>query len=341
MSYIEVKDIRKSFGDKRVLKDINLKVDKGEFATFLGSSGCGKTTLLRCLIGLETVDSGKITLEDEDITYKPVNQRGMSMIFQQYGLFPTMTVYDNVAFGLKMRSVSRDEIKKRVDEALYMVGLNGHEGKYTYQMSGGEQQRVSLARSLIMKPKVLLLDEPFSAIDAKLRKELQVYLKAIHKELGMTSVFVTHDQEEAMRMSDSIHLFHDGILEQSDTPEQVYAHPKTVYVAAFIGSYNILGSREFSELTGADIPEGKVAFRPEIISLSLLPRNVSGGVFRMTGVVENRILQGNIVRYVIKVGRNTVSADEIFDTEYTCAVGDCVHLTLDSKNVLYYPNERR
>lgn len=337
MSYIEVKNIQKSFDGKLVLNDINLKVAKGEFATFLGSSGCGKTTLLRCLIGLETVDSGKITLEGEDITWKPANQRGMSMIFQQYSLFPTMTVYDNVAFGLKMKSVDKDEIARRVEEALYMVGLNGHENKYTYQMSGGEQQRVSLARSLIMKPKVLLLDEPFSAIDAKLRKELQVYLKEIHKELGMTSIFVTHDQEEAMRMSDSIHLFHDGILEQSGTPEQIYGHPQTPYVASFIGNYNIFDADALAAMTGSPLESGRIAFRPEIILISSQQQAEDEGYYQIAGKVENHILQGNVVRYIVKVQEKAIFADEIFGSSITYHVGDTVYLRIAKENVLHYP----
>lgn len=337
MSYIEVKNIKKSFDGKLVLNDINLKVAKGEFATFLGSSGCGKTTLLRCLIGLETVDSGTILLEDEDITWKSANKRGMSMIFQQYSLFPTMTVYDNVAFGLKMKSVRKDEIDRRVKDALYMVGLNGHENKYTYQMSGGEQQRVSLARSLIMKPKVLLLDEPFSAIDAKLRKELQVYLKEIHKELGMTSIFVTHDQEEAMRMSDSIHLFHDGVLEQSGTPEQIYARPRTPYVASFIGNYNILDAADYTAMVSALPARGQVAFRPEIISITAQPQEENGLYDQMSGIIENRILQGNVVRYMISVQNKTIIADEIFGSAISHQIGDAVYLRIAKENVLHYP----
>ena len=338
MSYIEIRHVSKSFGDKTVLQDINLEIEKGEFATFLGASGCGKTTLLRCLIGLESVNHGSICLDGEDITYIPVKQRGMSMIFQQYCLFPNMTVYRNVAFGLKMQSVRRDEIDSRVKEALYMVGLSGHEGKYTYQLSGGEQQRVSLARSLVVRPKVLLLDEPFSAIDAKLRKELQLYLKGIHKELGMTSVFVTHDQEEAMRMSDSIHLFHDGMLEQSAAPEMIYAAPKTPYVAGFIGSYNILPTQVFAQMAGSGFGPGQVAFRPEIISISHVQPPPDEAHFQISGTIQDHILQGNVVRYTVSVTGGRLHVDEIFDTELSYRTGDHVYLEIAKSNVLYYPD---
>ena len=240
MSYIELTNIRKSFDCKEILKDVNLSVEKGEFVTFLGSSGCGKTTLLRCLIGLESVDSGSIILDGKDVTGVPAQKRGINMIFQQYCLFPTMNLYDNVSFGLRMKKVDKKEIQERVGDMLRMVNMQEHADKYPYQLSGGEQQRAALARCLVMEPKVLLLDEPFSAIDAKLRKELQIYLKEIHKKFNMTSIFVTHDQEEAMRMSDTIHLFHEGVLEQSASPYSIYTNPKTPYVASFIGSYNLL-----------------------------------------------------------------------------------------------------
>lgn len=198
MSYIELKNIKKSLDGKEILRDINMSIGQGEFVTFLGPSGCGKTTLLRCLIGFESIDSGHVYLDGKEITEVPAQKRGISMIFQQYCLFSTMNLYDNVSFGLRMNKVDKKEIKERVTDVLKMVNMQEHVDKYLYQLSGGEQQRAALARGLVTNPKVLLLDEPFGAIDAKLRKELQIYLREIHRSLHMTSVFVTHDQEEAM-----------------------------------------------------------------------------------------------------------------------------------------------
>lgn len=201
MAYIEFKNIDKYFGKQHVLKNLSLSVEKGQFVTLLGASGCGKSTLLRALAGLTNINSGSIFLGGEDITYKSPNKRNIGMIFQQYSLFPTMNVYNNVSFGLRMRNMDKDQIFSLVSNAIKMVNLEGSEKKYPSQLSGGEQQRVALARCIVTQPKVLLLDEPFSAIDAKLRKSLQSRIKEIHKELGMTSIFVTHDQDEAMTMS--------------------------------------------------------------------------------------------------------------------------------------------
>lgn len=298
MSYIELKHIKKSFDDKEILKDVSLSIEKGEFVTFLGSSGCGKTTLLRCIAGLESVDSGSIYLDGDDITHRDVKERGISMIFQQHCLFPTMTVYDNVSFGLRMKHMPSAEVKERVNEVLHMVNLQDHLKKYPYQLSGGEQQRAALARGLVMNPKVLLLDEPFSAIDAKLRKELQIYLKRTHEKMGMTTIFVTHDQEEAMRISDTIHLFNDGRLEQSDNPNCIYLHPKTVFVASFIGSYNLLKKKDVIE----DSDDNTVlAIRPEVIEIRKDPFPQETGCLYLTGVVTGRLSQGSMTRFIVMV----------------------------------------
>lgn len=328
MSYIEIKNIKKSFDGKEILKDVSLSIEKGDFVTFLGPSGCGKTTLLRCIVGLETVDSGTIRLADQDITHLPANQRGVSMIFQQSCLIPTMNIFDNISFGLRMKKMPKNEIEDRIRDVVRMVNLEDHLNKYPYQLSGGEQQRASLARGLVMNPKVLLLDEPFSAIDAKLRKELQIYLKRIHRELNMTSVFVTHDQEEAMRMSDTIHLFNDGIIEQSGSPREIYLHPKTVYAAGFIGSYNLVPSELFgcSGLT--------YAIRPEVIHASKTESPAAVSEFRLEGNVVDLIPQGSITRVVVRVNEmislniDTVSMDSL-EFNYD----DHVYLTIPKANV--------
>lgn len=337
MSYIELKEIQKSFAQKQILKNVNLSIEKGEFVTFLGPSGCGKTTLLRCLVGLEQIDSGAVFLDGNNITETPVNQRGVSMIFQQYCLFPTMNVYDNVSFGLRMKSIPKTDINKRVAKVLEMVDLIGHEKKYTYQLSGGEQQRVALARGLIMNPKVLLLDEPFSAIDAKLRKELQIYLKRIHKELNMTSVFVTHDQEEAMRISDTIHLFNQGILEQSGTPREVYAHPKTPFVAGFIGSYNQIKSEHFERIMNCNLNSAHmVAIRPEVIQMSSTPFEKDMDFYYTKGTIINYIPQGNVIRYSVSLGIDIINVDVIFDSDIKWTTDQEAYLRIKKENVLQF-----
>lgn len=332
MSYIELKNIKKSFDGKEVLKDINLSIEQGEFVTFLGSSGCGKTTLLRCLIGLEAVDRGQIMLDGKDITNVPARQRGISMIFQQYCLFPTMNLYDNVSFGLRMNRTNKNEIKERVLDVLKLVDMQEHIDKYPHQLSGGEQQRAALARGLIMNPKVLLLDEPFSAIDAKLRKELQIHLKEIHKTLHMTSVFVTHDQEEAMRMSDTIHLFHEGVLEQSAPPCEIYAHPKSAYVAGFIGSYNLIPEKIFKQLTGEEM---RAAIRPEVIQYSMEVYEEEEGYYYFEGMVVSQIPQGSIIREVVQVGEAfCINADAVYYNHFSQKVGDYLYLRVHKDDVV-------
>ena len=222
MSYIRFENIVKSFGSNTVLKDINLEVEKGQLVTLLGPSGCGKSTLLRCLSGLETVTSGKVYLDDRDITDVNPKDRDIGMVFQQYSLFPNMDVAQNVAFGLKMKKVPNAEIDKRVKEMVDIVGLSDHLHHYPSELSGGQQQRAALARAMVTNPKVLLLDEPLSAIDALLRHSLQVEIRRIQQELNMTAIFVTHDQDEAMVMSDVIHLMYNGKIEQSATPTEMY-----------------------------------------------------------------------------------------------------------------------
>jgi len=337
MSYIEIHDVRKSFGDHEVLRGINMQIEEHEFVSFLGSSGCGKTTLRRCIVGLESVDSGRIYLDRKDITDVPAKQRGISMIFQQYSLFPTMNLYQNVSFGLRMQKLPKPEIDERVDEVLDIVNMREHKSKYPYQLSGGEQQRAALARALIMNPKVLLLDEPFSAIDAKLRKELQVYLKDIHRRLGMTSIFVTHDQEEAMRMSDKVHLFNEGILEQSDTPYEIYAHPKTPFVASFIGSYNLFDEATSKSALGI---EGKAAIRPELILVEdeiSSSGNGEDALIILKGSVVNCIPQGSIVRYVVKTTNGAeFKVDKVFTSESHFQEGDSVRIGIPKDELIVY-----
>lgn len=238
---LELKDIRKSFSkDEVVLKEISLSIDKGEFITLLGSSGCGKTTTLRIIAGLETPDSGKVYLEGKDVTALAPEARDVNTVFQNYALFPHMTVADNIGYGLKLKKIPKAEIKKRVSEMLELVQLPGYEKRKPSELSGGQRQRVAIARSLVNNPKVLLLDEPLGALDLQLRRAMQIELKHLQKKLGITFIYITHDQEEAINMSDRIAVMKDGRIEQIGTPDEIYNHPKTSYVATFVGNANIL-----------------------------------------------------------------------------------------------------
>mgnify|MGYP000914373556 FL=1 len=238
---LELKDIRKSFSkDEVVLKEISLSIDKGEFITLLGSSGCGKTTTLRIIAGLETPDSGKVYLEGKDVTALAPEARDVNTVFQNYALFPHMTVADNIGYGLKLKKIPKAEIKKRVSEMLELVQLPGYEKRKPSELSGGQKQRVAIARSLVNNPKVLLLDEPLGALDLQLRRAMQLELKRLQKKLGITFIYITHDQEEAINMSDRIAVMNKGTFEQIGTPDEIYNHPKTSYVATFVGNANIL-----------------------------------------------------------------------------------------------------
>ncbi|MBE5962250.1 MAG: ABC transporter ATP-binding protein [Lachnospiraceae bacterium] len=237
---LDLQDIRKSFGKNEILKGLNLKVEEGEFLTFLGASGCGKTTTLRIIAGLETPDEGQVILNGEDVTKKEPNERDVNTVFQNYALFPHMSVEENIAYGLKLRKVPKDEIRKRVREALALVQLSGYEKRRTTELSGGQKQRVAIARAVVNNPKILLLDEPLGALDAKLRHQMQLELKKLQKSLGITFLYITHDQEEAINMSDRIVVMKEGQFEQIGTPDEIYNEPKTSYVAAFVGDSNIL-----------------------------------------------------------------------------------------------------
>ena len=237
---IEIMHINKHFGDNHVLKDITFYIRNNEFVTLLGPSGCGKSTTLRILAGFETADSGEVEFEGRDLLSVPAHKRHINTVFQRYALFPHLNVFDNVAFGLKLKKRPKDEIKKRVHEALKTVGLSGYEDRWVDQISGGQMQRVAIARAIINQPRVLLLDEPLGALDLKMRKEMQIELKEMQRELGITFVYVTHDQEEALTMSDTIIVMKDGVIQQIGTPTDIYNEPKNAYVADFIGESNII-----------------------------------------------------------------------------------------------------
>lgn len=240
MSDVVIKNVSKFFGQQKVLQDISFTVKDGHFLSLLGPSGCGKTTLLRIVAGLEFANEGNIYVGDKDITSIPVEQRNIGIVFQNYALIPHMTVFNNIAYGLKIRKKAKEEICERVNEYIKLVGLEGMENRKVTQLSGGQQQRVALARALIIQPSILLLDEPLSALDRKIRAEMQYEIRRIQQQVGITTLFVTHDQEEAMTMSDEILLMHNGKIEQLSTPEQMYNNPVSLYASDFLGKANTL-----------------------------------------------------------------------------------------------------
>ena len=240
---LELEHITKSFGSTQVLKGISLSIKQGEFITFLGASGCGKTTTLRIIAGLETPDAGSVRLNGKDVTGLEPNQRDVNTVFQNYALFPHMDVFSNIAYGLKLKKVPKKEIAARVEEMLDLVQLSGYGKRMPSELSGGQKQRVAIARAVVNNPQVLLLDEPLGALDLQLRRQMQVELKRIQKRLGITFIYITHDQEEALNMSDRIVVMDNGRFEQVGTPNEVYYHPKTSYVARFVGTANMISGR--------------------------------------------------------------------------------------------------
>jgi putative spermidine/putrescine transport system ATP-binding protein len=323
MSYLSISNVTKQFGDTVVVDDFNLDIEKGEFVSFLGPSGCGKTTTLRMVAGFEVPTSGKIMLDGADITDKAPNQRNVGMIFQSYALFPNMTVAQNIGFGLRVRKEPEATVRQRVDEMISLINLEKHTTKFPYQLSGGQQQRVSLARALANRPQVLLLDEPLSALDAKIRVSLRAEIRAIQKSLGITAIFVTHDQEEALSISDRIVVMNVGVIEQVGTPFEIYNFPKTIFVANFVGTLNTAEASVLDPAKGllsvdgvqmeaaqgtADKKKGdkvRVAIRPERLSFASEQRKANV----MDATIENITFLGSVVRVQVKIGQTKFNMD--------------------------------
>ena len=333
MAYIQFENIDKKYDEHtHALRGVSLSVEKGELVTLLGPSGCGKSTLLRCLAGLESVSSGRIYLDNYDITNLSPKQREIGMVFQQYSLFPNMTVEQNVGFGLNIKRMEKKLVKEKVKAMLELVGLAEKIRQYPNQLSGGQPQRVALARALVMEPKVLLLDEPMSAIDALLRRSLQVEIRRIQRSLKITTIFVTHDQDEAMVMSDKIHLFNVGVIEQSGIPTDLYTKPKTKFAASFIGHYNIVNTADFNTLSGQGFEGESLAIRPEIIGISATAGN--SGDIQIKGTVRGNIPHGNVLRYTVDCGPLQLNADVLFDTSLLFNENQEVFLSFPAEQVL-------
>jgi putative spermidine/putrescine transport system ATP-binding protein len=323
MTYLILNNISKQYANNPVVKDFNLEVQKGEFVSFLGPSGCGKTTTLRMIAGFEVPTTGNVTLDDEDITHKAPNQRNVGMVFQAYALFPNMTVAQNIGFGLRIRREKQDAIKKTISEMLSLIHLEGRENSYPHQLSGGQQQRVALARALAIHPQVLLLDEPLSALDAKIRVQLRAEIRAIQRKLGITTIYVTHDQEEALSISDRIVVMYEGRIEQVGSPFEIYNFPQTTFVAGFVGTLNtamaevVDPEKNLLQIDGVQLEAAAgldgmqkgdkitIAIRPERINF--LAQEKKANLLDCT--IENITFLGSVVRVQVLVGRNRFYMD--------------------------------
>lgn len=339
-SIVTLINVEKSFGKNKVVKNMNIEINEGEFLTLLGPSGCGKTTTLRMIAGFEETSSGIIKVQGESVDDKEPFERDVNTVFQNYALFPHMTVFDNIAYGLKIRKKTKEEITKRVNEMLDLVQLKGYENRKPDALSGGQKQRVAIARALINNPKVLLLDEPLGALDLKLRKQMQVELKRLQKKLGITFVYVTHDQEEALTMSDRIAVMNEGVVEQLATPREIYDRPLTKFVAGFIGESNIFDGKvkaihdgildvETSAGTmkvlgnGFNVDEDiHVSIRPEYIKVSTNP--VDG--FSLNGTVKDYIYMGTVVKTSVDLKDNTELKYSRFEKDEDFQEGDSINI---------------
>lgn len=354
MNIIELKNVGKSFDDVVVVEDFNLEVKKGEFVTFLGPSGCGKTTTLRMIAGFEIPTEGQITLKGEDISKLPPYERPINTVFQRYALFPHLNIYDNIAFGLKLKTnevtykkdngkiitrkekLSKKEIDKKVKRALEIVDLEGFEKRSVDTLSGGQQQRIAIARAIVNEPQILLLDEPLGALDLKMRKEMQIELKAMHERLGITFIYVTHDQEEALTMSDKIVVMSDGVIQQIGTPEEIYNEPKNAFVADFIGESNIFNGKvtdklqvQFCDHTFTCVDDFHIGTKVEVVvrpeDIVMKPK----GEGMMDVVVDSVVFKGVHYEITVLSGDNEIVIHSI----YNAVVGDTISIDIDPDSI--------
>lgn len=349
-SILRLDNITKSFGAVNVLKGISLDVSRGEFITLLGSSGCGKTTILRIIAGLETLDSGSVILESADVTNEAPNKRNLNTVFQNYALFPHMTVGENIGYSLKLKHKDKAEIKKSVNDMLELVQLEGFSKRMPSELSGGQRQRVAIARAVINRPNVLLLDEPLGALDLQLRRQMQLELKKLQKQLDITFIYITHDQEEALNMSDRIAVMRDGRFEQIGSPKDIYNYPKTSHVAKFVGSSNIItatalgcdgdilsfqcpSGKGFVKKPSSSVSQGKpitIAVRSEQIELS--PSAPEGTA--LSAVIKEVSFSGSMLRItlILSDGEEIIASKHGIESEFS--VGQQVYLTWDAKHTV-------
>ena len=354
---INLSDIVVKFGDFEALHSINVHVKEGEFFTFLGPSGCGKTTTLRTITGFIEPVSGSVSMQGKDITHVPIEKRNIGIVFQSYALFPTMTVRDNIAFGLKIKKVGKDEIARKVNEIARKVDLTDEQlGKAVSQLSGGQQQRVAIARALVTEPAIICMDEPLSNLDAKLRVNLRNELKKMQREFGITTIYVTHDQEEALTLSDRIAVFNKGFIEQIGTPNEVYNHSETEFVANFIGDINRLEEGIVSEMA---LPADKVHYiRLERIAVRAAGTDASartdikhehshnaenngdsrktGSAAEFSGKIESQEYYGLFIKYTIQAAGQTLKVVEKNDGINIYEPGDIVTLRIDPEDIMSY-----
>lgn len=353
MSDIVIKNISKSYGNTKVLNDISFKAEDGHLLSLLGPSGCGKTTLLRIVAGLEDAEQGEIYVGEKNLTPIPVEKRNIGVVFQNYALIPHMTVYNNIAYGLKIRKVPKDKIDEKVKEYISLIGLEGMMERKVTQLSGGQQQRVALARALIVEPDILLLDEPLSALDRKIRAEMQYEIRRIQKQVGITTIFVTHDQEEAMTMSDEILLMKKGEIEQLCSPKELYNHPVSLYASDFLGKANILHGR-IEELSGEWHVAGEgwkfpvkkdekflvgeevcLAVRGEQVILADEPSEHSAKC-----KIRNIIFTGEICRLMVDLNGTNMTLSCINVLADKWKIGDEIYFQTDSEKIHYYKKEQ-
>ena len=347
---VVIEDLNLSFGDTHVLKGVDLSIEGGEFFAFLGPSGSGKSTLLRAIAGFGPNPSGRILIDGENIAGKPPWKRDVGMVFQSYALWPHMTVRKNVAFGLEERKLPRQQINTRVDQALDMVGLLDLADRRPSQLSGGQQQRIALARTIVVEPKVLLLDEPLSNLDANLRVQMRRDIRELQRKLNLTTIFVTHDQEEANTTSDRLAVLDDGVIQQVGTPMDLYDRPHNLFVARFLGTANIIdgvidekrGKVKFRSTNGVelglDVPErgrGSIVFRPQNVGIVSSGTKAGSAQSKLTGEVRHMEFLGSIVRYAVEVGADTILVDHPHTQgEMTFSTGARVDLLVEHNHIL-------
>lgn len=344
MAFMHLDDINVSYdGNKNILEKLNLEVKEGELVSLLGPSGCGKTTTLRVIAGFISPSGGKFMLDGEDLTKVPVHKRNFGLVFQSYALFPHLSVYDNVAFGLKLRKVNKEEIDERVKEVLEVCGLTELAQRFPKQMSGGQRQRVALARALVIRPKLLLLDEPLSNLDAKLRINMRVEIKRLQKKLGITTIFVTHDQEECFSISDKVAVMNKGVIEQYDSPENIYARPVTEFVARFIGFENFIALKKvqqgqyeaenhqmFKVDSDRDFEACQGTIRPD--DIQIVDANETSAENMVEGKIEVRTFLGKSYQYEVmtKIGKLVVNGQ----AECSYEPGEMLKLYLPANKII-------